>query len=297
MDDRKVILLTGATGFIGRNLVESRLAANYRILAPSHKELDLLDAEAVRDYIVAAKPHSIIHSACKPGHRNAKDHTALFYSNTRMFFNLAANSGSYRKMIILGSGAIYDMRHYQPKMREEYFGAHIPADDHGFSKYVCGKYIENAPNIVDLRVFGIFGKYEDYGIRFISNMICKALYGLPLTIKQNRKMDYICVEDLVPVLEYFLSRDAAHKAYNVTPDRSVELVDLARKVLSISGKDLPIKVAEPGLGMEYTGDNSRLKAEMRELTFTDLDVSVRKLYEWYSENLKSIDRGALLFDK
>lgn len=297
MDNRKVLILTGGTGFIGKNLLESSLASKYRILAPSHKELDLLDADSVHDFVVSAKPDFIVHSACKPGHRNAKDHTALFYSNTRMFYNLAANSARCGKLLVIGSGAIYDMRHYRPKMREDYFGAHIPADDHGFSKYVCGKYIESSANIVDLRVFGIFGKYEDHGIRFISNMICKALFDLPLTIKQNRRMDYICAEDLAPVLEHFLANDAAYKAYNVTPDRSVELLDLARKVLEVSGKDLPIKVAEPGMGPEYSGDNTRLKAEMRDIKFTDIDVSVRDLYEWYGKNLKSIDREALLFDK
>jgi len=297
MNDRKVILLTGGTGFIGKNLVESCLSIKYRILAPTHKELDLLDAEAVRAYIAATKPDSVIHSACKPGHRNAKDPSGLFYSNTRMFFNLAANSGSFRKMIVLGSGAIYDMRHYQPKMREEYFGANIPADDHGFSRYVCGKYMENAPNIVDLRIFGVFGKYEDYGIRFISNMICKALYDLPLTIKQNRKMDYVLVDDLVPVLEHFLNNDAAHKAYNVTPDRSIELIDIARQVLRIAGKDLPIKTAQPGFGPEYSGDNSRLRSEIKELFFTPEETAIEKLYSWYAANKKSINRELLLSDK
>lgn len=297
MTDKKVLLLTGGTGFIGRNLLESSLAGKYRIVAPSHKELDLLDENSVRDLIARSKPDYVVHSACKPGHRNAKDHSALFLSNTRMFYNLAANSGSYEKMLVIGSGAIYDMRYYQPKMREEQFGVHIPADDHGFSKYVCGRYIETADNIVDLRVFGIFGKYEDYAIRFISNMICKALFDLPLTIKQDRKLDYLWVEDLAPIVDHFLSNDMAYKAYNITPDSPMQLLELARKVLKAAGKDLPIEVAQPGMGLEYSGDNARLKSEVPGLKFTDIDSSVQKLYEWYRENRKGIDRGALLSDK
>ena len=74
-------------------------------------------------------------------------------------------------------------------------------------------------------------------IRFISNIICKAIFDLPLTIKQNRKFDYIYVEDLMPILDYFIDKTAQYKEYNITPDESTELYSLAEKVRMISGKD------------------------------------------------------------
>src|SRR4030066_1887116 len=138
-----------------------------------------------------------------------------------------------QKYNVIGSGALYDMRHYYPKMKEEYFDTHVPVDEHGLCKYVCGKYIQKADKMIDLRIFGIFGKYEDYAIRFISNMICKALFDLPLTIKQNRKFDYIYVNDLMPILDYFIQNTATYKEYNITPDQSIELYTLAEKVRMI----------------------------------------------------------------
>ena len=291
------ILLTGGSGFIGRNLLESPLAREYEILAPSHAELDMLDSAAVAAYLDKNKVDYIVHSAYKPGHRNAKDLTGLFYANTRMFFNLTAGTGRFKKMLVMGSGGIYDVLHYQPKMREAYYGTHIPADQHGFTRYVCGKFIENSGNITDLRIFGIFGKYEDYTIRFISNMVCKALFDLPLTIKQNRRFDYIWAGDLPGIVRHFLKHDAPHRAYNVTPDKAVALVDIAKEVLSISGKDLPIIVAEPGLGAEYSGDNSLLRAEIKDLAFTPLREAIKELYGWYSANKNNLDRSVLLVDK
>ncbi len=291
------IFLTGGSGFIGRNILESALARKYTIKAPGHKELELMDENSVRDYIKNNKIDVIIHAAAKPGHRNAKDPAGIFYTNTRIFFNLARNADYYSKMIVTGSGAVYDMRYYQPKMKEEYAGTHVPLDEHGLSKYVIDRFIERGGNIYDLRIFGIFGKYEDYAIRFISNMICKAIFGLPMTMNQNRRFDYLYIDDLMPVLEYFIEETPLFHAYNVTPDSAVELLDIAGKILKLSGKNIPIRAALPGMGMEYSGDNFRLKKEMKNLGFTPLDDSIKDLMAYYENNKPAIDRNKLLIDK
>lgn len=290
------ILVCGGSGFIGRNIVE-QFSNRYDILAPSRREMDLADEESVRSFIKQKRIDIVIHAAGKPGHRNVKDPTGVFIANTRMFFNLVQCAGYFSKMLVIGSGAIYDMRHYHPKMKEEYFGTHIPVDEHGFSRYACGKFIQNSRNIIDLRVFGIFGKYEDYAIRFISNLICKAIFDLPLTMKQNRRFDYIYINDLMSILEHFITTEVEHREYNITPDNAIELYVLAEKIRSISGKKLPIVVAESGMGLEYSGDNSRLRRAIPNIGFTSFDDAIEKLYHWYESISGSIDRNVLLVDK
>ncbi|NTV52571.1 MAG: NAD(P)-dependent oxidoreductase [Candidatus Firestonebacteria bacterium] len=290
-------LLTGGSGFVGRNILESSLAGKYAIVAPRHQELELLDEAAVRRYLLDHRVEYIIHAAAKPGHRNAADPGGVYYTNTRIFFNLARNQDLFKKMIVIGSGAIYDLRHYRPKMAEEYFGQHVPADEHGFSKYVMGLYGEGRKKIVDLRVFGIYGKYEDYAIRFISNLICKALFDLPLTMKQNRKFDYIHVDDLMPVLDFFLTHETRFQAYNVTPDSAVELVALAEKIKHLTGTAGEIRVAQAGLGTEYSGDNRRLRAEMPGWRTTPLDEGIEKLHQWYREFRGTLNPELLKLDK
>lgn len=291
------VLLTGGSGFIGRNIRESFLSRKYHILAPSSQELNLADEQSVDHFFNHHTIDVVIHAAVKPGHRNAKDPTHLFYTNTRMFFNLERHRDTYQKMLVLGSGAIYDNRHYSPKMQEEDWKKHIPADEHGYCKYVCEKIIEQSSNIYDLRIFGIFGKYEDYAIRFISNAICKTLFDLPITIRQNRKFDYLYIDDLMPVLEWFIEHQPAHKAYNITPNQSVSLQDLALLVKEISGKELPIQIAREGMGLEYSGDNTRLKTEFPALKFTSLPQAIGNLYAWYKDHKSQIDICNLLTDK
>lgn len=290
------ILVTGGSGFIGRNLVDY-FSPRYEILSPSHRELDLLDEVAVNSYLCRNNVDIIIHGAVRPGHRNAKDPSLQLYHNTRMFFNLIRNDRYFQKMIFLGSGLTYDIRFYQPKMREEYFDTHVPIDEGGFSKYIIAKHIEKVDNVLELRLFGVFGRYEDYAIRFISNAICKTLFNLPVTIKQNRRFDYIYIEDLLPVIEYFLHHQGKFKSYNVTPDHAIELFRLVEIIRDISGKCLPIQVADPGMGMEYSGSNQRIRGEIHDLSFQPFQQSIFKLYQWYTEHENQIDRNLLLFDK
>ena len=99
------------------------------------------------------------------------------------------------------------------------------------------------------------------------------------------------------VLDYFINHYQKYKAYNITPDNSIELLELAQKVKKISGKDLPIIVKEGGMGLEYSGGNSRLKAEIPDFKFTAIDAAIQNLYNWYLQNKNLINKEFLLVDK
>ena len=290
------IFLTGGSGFIGKNIIET-LGGTYNIIAPSSKELDLTDEQAVQTFFRVNSIDIVIHGAVKPGHRNAKDPSSQLYVNTRMYFNIVRNAGRFQRLIFLGSGAVYDVSQSITKVDEDTFDTRVPADEHGFSKYIIAKHIKHLNDAVALNIFGIFGKYEDYAIRFISNAICKALFDLPITIRQNRLFDYLYIDDLMPVLEHFIHNKPLSSTYNVTPESSVELTTVAELVRARSGKDLPIVVATPGLGLEYSGSNARLCSDLPQMTFTPLVAAIDSLYSWYEQQKDSINRDALLTDK
>jgi len=293
----KKVLVTGGSGFIGRNIKESWLTEKYHIVSPTRAELDCSDDESVRAYFQKYSFDVVIHSAAKPGHRNAVDATNILMTNLRMMFNLLKYHDRWGKLLNIGSGAIYDMRHYQPKMPESYYGTHIPVDEHGYNKYIFGQVIKGTQHVYDLRIFGIFGKYEDYAIRFISNAICKAIYDLPITLRQSRKFDYLYIDDLMPILAHFIERDPIEKAFNITPDTSVALLDIAKTVVAVSGKDIPIRVAQDGLGSEYSGSNALLRSEFPDVRFTPIDNAIAQLYSWYLTNKALINKDLLLVDK
>jgi UDP-glucose 4-epimerase len=291
------VLITGGTGFIGRNLTE-QLKNRFTISAPTSSELNLLDADAVRAYFDRNAFDVVIHAATWNATANSpKDVSKVLENNLRMFFNLVRCEGLYGKLIHFGSGAEYDRSHWIPKMKEDYFDTYVPADDYGLSKYIIAKYAASHPKIYNLRLFGVFGKYEDWEIRFISNACCKVAWDLPITIRQNVFFDYLYIDDLVRITEWFILHDGSEKTYNVCTGTALDLHSLANKVLTISGKDISIVIARQGLGREYSGDNARLLEEIGPFSFSPVDACIRELYSWYAEHKQSIDRDKLLSDK
>jgi UDP-glucose 4-epimerase len=290
------ILVTGGSGFIGRHLVRA-LRGRHDVLAPTHAELELSDADAVVVWFARHPVDAVVHTAVRPGHRNAADLSRQLDINLRMYLNLLRCRHAWGRMIYLSSGAVYGAQRDIMRATEDEVGAVVPLDEHGFSRYVTAELAAAADGVVELRPFGVFGAGEDYAIRFISNAICKTLFDLPVTLRRDRRFSYLYVDDIVPVVEWFLEHGGAHKAYNVTPDASCRLRELAELVVRLSGKDLPIVVGQEGMGLEYTGDNSRLRAELPELRLTRLEEAVQRLYAWYADHRDVIDREVLLVDR
>jgi len=300
---KKKILLTGGNSSVGKNLMESSMAEKYEIYAPRSYELNLTDPEAVRQYFSEHSFDAVIHSAIRPGHRNAGTLDGFMEANMSMFNNLSACRDSYGIFLNIGSGAVYDVSRDNRLVKET--DLRPPEGDNLTTRYKFALHnaIAELDNFYDFNIFGFFGKHEDWEIRFISNAICKTLYGLPITLRQDRIFSYLWAEDLSQVLEHFIDGNAPfrHKFYNVTPDEEITLMHAAEIVADIAeektGTMPKIKIAHPGMGLAYSGDNSRLKEEMPELKFTPYENAIRKLYSWYEENKAKIDKNLLLKDK
>jgi GDP-L-fucose synthase len=290
-------LLTGGSGFIGCNLQE-KLTHDIEITAPTSRELDLTDQDNVERFVRANDFDVIVHTATWNATANSpKDRQLILEKNLMMFFNLARLRDHFGKMIYFGSGAEYDMRHYQPFMKEDYFDKHVPVDPYGFSKYIMSKYIEAADNIVDLRVFGCFGPYEDWEIRFISNAMCKTLHGLPITLRQNVFFDYLWVGDLVRITEWAMKTPTKFRHYNACTGQHIDLLTLAHAIRDEAGADVPVVVGQDGLKAEYSGDNFRILNEMGKFEFTPMQKAIGMLKEYYQERWNSIDCNLLRQDK
>ena len=289
----KSILITGSTGFIGKNLKE-QLSDFYQIYAPTSDELDLCNQEKVEEYFIRNEINTILHTASYRGKRGERySDSKVLETGLRMYANLERCSHLYDKMYYFGSGAEYDCRYYQPFMKEEYFGNHIPQDGYGFYKYLLSKQCTQKDNIYDFRLFGVYGKYEDWTRRFISNNICRALKGKSMTLSRNVYFDYIYIDDLVQIMKWFIEHEPKHRHYNVCRGEHIDLLSLGNLIREVMHIDRPLEVAEDGYKLEYSGNNERVLEEMGGYSFRPYRETIAELVAYYKNILSDIDAELL----
>lgn len=277
------ILLTGGNGFIGRNIVE-QLNNVYNFVVPSHKKLELLNTESVEKFFKKSGNFDVVvNCTFIGGPRNFIDTAETLRSNLKIFFNIVHHKKYFGKLINLGSGAEYGKQKPLIKVSENDFDKDLPAetDYYGFTKYIIAKYIENSDNLVNLRLFGVYGKYENSSLRFISNAICKSVLSIPITINKNVYFDYLYIDDFVKILDHIIGHKMRYKTYNVGRGAPIDLVTIANKINKIKNRKSSIKIKHRGFANEYTCNNKRLMDEIEGFKFTDFDESLEALYKWY----------------
>lgn len=288
------ILITGGNGFIAKNLLE-QLNSKYKLLSFNRKELDLFDSQKVFDYLKKNKFDVVIHTATydAAAKYSTKDPNKVLENNLKMFFNIVLGKDYFGKMIYFGSGAEFSRTYWIPKMKESYFNVHVPTDQYGFSKYIMTKYTQQTKNIYNLRLFGVFGKYDDFKTRFIENACCRAVLNLPIKIEQNKYYDFLYIDDLIKIISWFIENKPKKNIYNVCTGQVCDFKSIAGKIIKISGKKLSVEIKQKELGKEYSGDNTLLLKEIKDLKFAPIDQSLKTLYHWYNSNKNIIEADKL----
>lgn len=278
------ILLTGGNGFIGKNIQEI-LSNKYTLIAPTVSQLNLLNIDSTNNFLTRRGYFDVvIHSANVGGKRNKKDDATIVYKNTSMFFNLIRNKNCFKKLINLGSGAEYGKDKPLVKVLENEFGKNVPKDYYGFSKFIISNYLETSGFGINLRLFGVYGKYEDTNIRFIPYVINRILDRKSIIINNNVFFDYLYVNDLVRIIEYFINNKSRFISYNIGTGQAISLLALANKIVKVlkSNSKIILKTKTPIF--EYSCNNQRLLDEVGKFEFTSFEDSIRYLYNWYSPN-------------
>ena len=272
------IFLSGSGGFIGRHL-KAFLGKKHELLSPRSSELNLLDSGSVDSFFSANKVDFIIHSAAL-GVRITPEATLeqVALPNIEMFKNLARHVGTDCPMIVFGSGAEYDKSRALCKVKESDFGLRVPKDAYGYSKYCISKEIEKLDHILNLRIFGIYGLWENY-TRVTSCIVNDNLNREPMMMNQNVVYDFIYIDDLCDIVAKLLENFPDKKFLNLTPTDSVETKTLAKIVNAFSDYKSDIVFKHGGMNLEYTGDNSELLEVLGCYSFTPYKIGMKKFYE------------------
>ena len=273
------MLLTGGTGFIGRNVLPE-LEKRFAVDAPSRSELNLLDEMSVESFVRKGSYDIVVHLANATPAKNSVDKAERILADSlRAYFNLRRNSDAFGKMLYIGSGAEYDKRFPIVYVSEDDIGRRIPIDDYGFAKYVMNEDARQSKNIFNLRIFGCYGPL-DAKTKFIRDAIDCCLEDRAITIRQDCMFDYMYVKDLAEVIDHFAKSEPRFHDYNVCRGKRIALSEIANIVAMKMKNPYPLDIAAQGWNKEYTASNARLLNEFPDFIFTSIEDGIENQIEW-----------------
>lgn len=278
------ILLTGSGGFIGKNL-KSYLKDKHELLTPRSYELDLINPDAVAKYFKENDIDFVIHCGSVGGARGVQDRDTTIEDNLAMVDNILSNKKADTRVILFGSGAMYDKSRNLHKVKETQIGESIPKDLYGKSKLLIAEKIKNRKDVLMLNIFACYG-YGEKESRFPSYAINRAIQGEDILINQNVIFDYLFVDDMAKIVEHFITTVPKNNIINITPSKSSSLKAIAEIVQSYSQKNINIKILNEGMNFEYTGDNTLLLKNFENLKFTPLEVGLKNLFNYIDNSRK-----------
>lgn len=276
------VLVTGANGFIGSNIVTKlRNNSKFTVFCGTRTTINLLSTHDVQKYIEYNKIDSIIHCAIEGGSRLKKDDGETFYRNILMYENLIKSN--YKLFINLASGAEFDRINDINNMSEADIFVNVPKDYYGLSKNIISKSLTRFTFGHNLRIFGCF-YHNELDTRFIKNNIKNYINKKPITIHQDKYMDYIYLDDLYTTIEHYLDNPPKISTdINMSYSNKYKLSDIANIINNLDDYKVDINVEEKQLGLSYTG-SSKLLSSLN-LNLKGLELGIKEIYDRYKSNI------------
>jgi len=221
------VLITGANGMVGKNLVEAlSLHEDVALLTPRRGELDLLNQNDVFSYMKEHKPDFIFHLAAKVGgiQANINEPVEFLVENTLMNTHVimgAAHAG-VKELLNLGSSCMYprgrDVLHESDMLTGELEPTN---EGYALAKVMAARLCQYISSSKDLNYktvvpCNIYGRYDHFdAVR--SHMVPAVIRKLhEAKVSGNNEVDiwgdgesrreFMFVEDLIDFLVWSMSR-------------------------------------------------------------------------------------------
>ena len=300
------ILLTGSSGFVGRNLAAGFKSRSDQLLAPDSSELNLLNFGNVVDYLVEKKPQFIIHAAGRVGgiQANMRNPSSFLVDNAVMGFNLltAAKSAGVNRVLNLGSSCMYPRNAPNPLQEDFLLTGSLEPTNEGYAlgKIVVAKlghYLmdENfaCKTIMPSNLYGPYDHFDEDTGHLVASLIARLIRlrnggASEITLWGSGKVrrEFMYVEDLVDAIFFSIDRfDDLPLFFNcgVGHDYSIrEYYDKAMKLIHYQPRVINDLSKPEGMEQKLV-DSSLLRALGWEPRFS-LEKGLQKTIEFYKEH-------------
>ena len=302
------IFLIGATGMVGRNILEHASSEKYQIVAPTREDLNLLDLTAVKEYLSIEMPDLIIHAAGLVGgiQANIKNPIDFLQKNTYIGMNVISSAASLdiKNLINLGSSCMYPRKAKNP-LKENVIlqGALEPTNEsYALSKIISTRLCEyisridskkNYKTIIPCNLYGRYDKYDEANSHLIPAVI-KKIHEAKLTGTQtvsiwgdgSARREFMSANDLADFIFYSIKKlEIMPQNINVGLGHDFSISDYYHTVASVIDYKGKFKhdLSKP-IGMQQKlVDISKLKS-FGWAYKTELKHGIAEAYKYYLES-------------
>ena len=281
MKENPIILITGASGFIGSNLVPV-FKKNYRVITT-----DLIDRFDIRDkgkIDQLPKVDIVIHLA---GIINIplswKNPQEVLEVNTIGTVNILEYCVKNNSKIIFPSSYPYGIPNYLPTDETHPISAENPyAVSKLAAESLCEVYQKRYGfGVVIMRIFNVYGPNQSEDM-----VIPKIILGL---IKNGKvevfsgkpKRDMVYISDVVQAFRAVLKKDEGFNIYNVGSGKNYSIEQISKKVIKISGNNalfIDQNQERPNEIMETQADIKKIRDELGWQPKVSIDTGLKKTY-------------------
>ena len=212
--DCKKILVLGASGFIGQHVMEKLgNGKGFDVLGVNTGLWDMINQAhpTYGDFT----PDCVIMCAGTYKNHN-KNNVREMYANVSMLMHVL-NVFENSKIVYIGSGASGDGNEYSR------------------SCDICRSIVDRFDNVINLNLYGAYGKYETNVNRFIPKVIKQCMLG-NVELEHDVFIDYIGADDLANIIEYIITHDMDNKSYDIggfSPVRSSSIIKLVANSMDV----------------------------------------------------------------
>lgn len=294
-------LVTGAYGFVGRNLMDYGNLDKI-VVTPTRSEMDLLNVDSVRKWFMYIRPRTVIHLAATCGGIGAnKDNPGKYiYENLQMGINLleACREHDVQKVILLGTVCSYP-KHTPIPFTEDQLWNGYPEETNApygiakkaimeMAKSYHRQYGMNVTNLIPVNMAGRYDHFDPYSSHVLPAIVQKFEQGGDVVFWGTGKAsrEFLDAADCAAAIKAAMYTTTDAEPINLGTGKEITIAELIPIVQRLGGYNSNYRWddTKPDGQPRRCVDSSRAKAVLGWQAKIPLETTILKTIQWYRES-------------
>jgi nucleoside-diphosphate-sugar epimerase len=280
------ILVTGSTGFVGKNLI-AKIGTDDNVIFINEGDLS---EKGILNRLDPYGIEHIFHLASKISIKESWEKPHEYYrTNVLGTINVLEFARKNNCKLTYMSSYVYGEPDYLPiDEKHPVKGFNPYCQTKISSESLCNLYAKNyGINITIFRAFNIYGKgQKSLLIPILTDMLYSDLYKEIEVPNDNIKRDYINIEDVTDVLK--LSMNHPGGIYNLGSGMGITVKEIINNLCILTDIHKPIRLKSRGLSNEIltiVADIQKLKNDFNWAPQVDIKTGLKEYIYWYQNNI------------